>query len=73
MEQVRWQDLSTAKRAALSAIVAVEATLTAWALADLRRRPAEQVHGPKVAWALGVFVQPVGSICYLTWGRRKGR
>lgn len=62
--------MTTGQRVALSALVAVEVALTTTALVDLARRPGEQVRGPKVAWALGCFVQPVGPIAYLTLGRR---
>ena len=49
---------------------AVEVVLTTIALVDLARRPAGQVRGSKVAWALAAFVQPVGPSAYLVWGRR---
>ena len=49
---------------------AVEVVLTTIALVDQARRPAGQVRGPKAAWALAAFVQPVGPIAYLVWGRR---
>jgi hypothetical protein len=44
--------------------------LTSWAASDLRRRPADQVRGPKVAWAMSFAVQPFGPIAYLSLGRR---
>lgn len=69
--QRRWEDLSTGQRVALSALVAVEVALTTTALVDLARRPSSQVRGPKLAWALGCFVQPVGPITYLVAGRRR--
>ena len=50
--------------------MAVEVVLTTTALVDLARRPAAQVRGPKAAWALASFVQPVGPIAYLALGRR---
>ena len=50
----------------------IELALTATALVDLVRRPAAEVRGPKGLWALGVFVQPVGPIGYLTCGRHRG-
>ena len=39
-------------------------------LVDLMRRPASQVRGPKLLWAAGFVVQPVGPVAYLLWGRR---
>jgi hypothetical protein len=48
----------------------IEAVMTAIALKDLARRPASEVRGPKAAWVLACFVQPVGPIAYFTTGRR---
>jgi hypothetical protein len=70
MQKRRWSELSPGQRAALSVLVAVEVALTTTALVDLARRPGTEVRGPKVAWALGCFVQPVGPIVYLALGRR---
>ena len=66
----RWSDLSAGQPKALIAVAAAELALTTIALADLARRPASQVRGPKPLWAVGCFVQPVGSLAYLRWGRR---
>ncbi|MFN7149064.1 MAG: PLD nuclease N-terminal domain-containing protein [Microthrixaceae bacterium] len=65
----RWSELSGGQRAAIVAGAAVELALTATALVDLARRPAEQVRGPKALWALGCVIQPVGPIAYLAVGR----
>lgn len=67
----RWSDLDTRERIPLIAAVIVELALTATALVDLARRPAGQVRGPKLAWALGCFVQPFGPVAYLRFGRRR--
>ena len=37
---------------------------------DLVRRPASEVRGSKFLWAIGCFVQPIGSPLYLVVGRR---
>lgn len=66
----KWQDLSRGQQAAVAVVGVVEVVLTTVALVDLVRRPAEQVRGPKLAWALASFVQPVGPIAYLALGRR---
>jgi hypothetical protein len=66
----RWSDLSRNQRAAITVGSAVEIVLTTTALVDLARRPRAQVRGAKALWALGCFVQPVGPIAYLSWGRR---
>ncbi len=69
--KVRWSELTDRQRAALVAAGAVEVVLTAVALSDLARRPAGEVRGSKAAWAVGCFVQPVGPLAYLAWGRRR--
>ena len=40
------------------------------ALIDLARRPSRLVRGSKRGWAMACFVQPVGPIAYLAFGRR---
>jgi hypothetical protein len=69
MAKKSWKDLSGAQRAAILTVASVELALTATALVDLARRPAAQVRGRKGLWALGVFIQPVGPVLYLAWGR----
>lgn len=70
MAKKTWSDLSTGQQAAVVAAGAVEVVLTAYALTDLVRRPASAVRGPKLLWAAGCFVQPLGPIAYLVRGRR---
>jgi hypothetical protein len=65
-----WGDLTGTQQRVVVATAAVELVLTAAALADLARRPADQVRGPKPLWVLGCFIQPIGPIAYLTLGRR---
>jgi hypothetical protein len=61
----QWSDLSRTQQRMIIAGAAFEI-----ALADLARRPASQVRGPKPLWAATCFVQPVGPISYLMLGRR---
>jgi hypothetical protein len=70
MQRRRWSELPAGQRVAIATGAAVELVLTTVALVDLARRPAAQVRGSKVLWALGCFVQPVGPIAYLALGRR---
>jgi hypothetical protein len=67
-----WNDFSEMQRAAILVVASAELTLTGAAVADLIRRPREQVRGNKALWWLGVFIQPVGPIAYLALGRRSG-
>ena len=66
----KWSDLTTGQRTAIVAAGTIEVVLTTVALVDLARRPTAAVRGPKALWALGCFVQPVGPVAYLVFGRR---
>ncbi|MEV4623561.1 PLDc N-terminal domain-containing protein [Asanoa sp. NPDC049573] len=65
-----WAGLGTARRAGVVTLAAFEVVCTTAAALDLLRRPQHLVRGPKALWWPALFVQPVGSIAYLTWGRR---
>jgi hypothetical protein len=67
----KWSDLSDRQKAVVIVGGAIEVVLTTVALADLARRPAVQVRGPKLAWALGCLVQPIGPLTYLAVGRSR--
>lgn len=72
----RWQDLPVQARAAMAGMGVLDAGLRAWALADLRTRPAGQVAGPKSWWAVGLAVVSSAGVLpavYLLWGRRSQR
>lgn len=71
MERTRWSELDTRKKYGIVAVSVVELVLTTAALVDLVRRPAAQVRGPKLAWAAGAFIQPVGPIAYFAAGIRR--
>jgi hypothetical protein len=70
--EMRFQDMTTQQRAGIAVVGAIEAALTLASLVDLARRPAGEIRGPKALWVPGVFVQPVGPLLYLLWGRRGG-
>jgi hypothetical protein len=65
----KWSDLSPVEQRAVIAGAAAEIVLTAWALRDLKRRPAESVRGPKAAWVASFVVQPFGPLAYVFFGR----
>jgi hypothetical protein len=69
MIRTQWTDLTPRRRAMLTAVAAVELALTATAAVDLARRPAALLRGPKPLWWLAIFVQPIGPVAYLAWGR----
>lgn len=69
-ERKRWQDLSARQQRWIIIQGTVQTVLLLIAGIDLARRPAGQVRGAKVWWALGLLVQPVGPVTYLVKGRR---
>lgn len=70
MAKKSWSDLTPTQQKLLIAAGAVESALTLYTLRDLARRPSAAVRGPKVLWRAGAFVQPVGPVAYLAFGRR---
>ena len=71
MARKRWNELSDVQKASIIVGAAAELALAGAAWADLARRPAQQVRGPKAAWALAIAVNFVGPISYFTLGRRR--
>lgn len=71
MTKKSWSDLTPQQRSLIVVGSAVELALTTIALVDLTRRPSAQVRGPKPLWVMGCFVQPVGPVAYLAFGRRR--
>ena len=71
MARKSWNDLSDQQRRFVVAGAAVQFTLQFLALRDLRRRPADEVRGPKWFWLPVTFVNVVGPIVYFLLGRRR--
>lgn len=74
MTRKSWRELSPRVRRLVVAGGTVEAALKVAALADLARRPAEEVRGSKPRWALAVVVvNSVGlaPLAYFVFGRRR--
>ena len=70
----KWSDLSRRSRRLIVGVGAVETCLKVAALVDIKRRPADQVRGPKWAWATAVaLVNSAGAmpVVYFALGRRR--
>ncbi|NJP96305.1 PLDc_N domain-containing protein [Nonomuraea sp. FMUSA5-5] len=67
---MRWEQMSKRRRGLLMALVSTEMALTTAAAVDLAFSPKGAVRGSRGLWWLGIFVQPIGPIAYLLWGRR---
>jgi hypothetical protein len=71
MQQRQWKNLSAGGRRRLIITGLVQLTLTSLALWDLAHRPASQIKGSKRLWVVLAFVQPVGPLAYLLFGRKR--
>jgi hypothetical protein len=71
--QHRWHDLSPRTRRLLIAGAGVEGILKVAALADMRRRPADQIRGSKWVWGPAMVINSAGAIplAYFAFGRRR--
>jgi hypothetical protein len=69
-QKKHWADLSPLQRVGVVALGAVELSLAGAAWADLAKRPASQVRGPKWRWALLIGLNVIGPVSYFVWGRR---
>jgi hypothetical protein len=67
--QKKWSQLTTAQRAAVLALIAVQATLAAYAQRDLGARSADEVRGPKLLWRI-LTLNTFGAVAYIAVGRR---
>lgn len=71
MPNKRWGDLSSTQRKAVVLSGVVQLGLLAAALADIYRRPAQEIRGDKRLWAVVAFVNFVGPVLYFLFGRRR--
>ncbi|GIK74907.1 MAG: hypothetical protein BroJett021_38950 [Chloroflexota bacterium] len=69
-EKKRWQDLSPWQRISGILLAIIQVSLLVAALADIRRRPAEQIRGRKLWWVMAAFVNYIGPISYFLFGRK---
>lgn len=74
MAKKKWDELSPGTRRLIIAAGVFEGVLKIAALVDLARRPASELRGSKVRWALAVtLINSVGAVpgAYFVYGRRK--
>ena len=71
----KWGDLSPRTRRLLIIGAAVETSLKAAALVDLKRRPAGEIRGSKWMWVPALTVvnsAGMAPLAYFLWGRQRG-
>jgi hypothetical protein len=69
----KWSDLTAREKAPFVLRGIIQFALLAAALADIYRRPAEEIKGSKWLWSAAVFVNfmGIGPIAYFAFGRRR--
>ncbi len=67
----KWSDLSPQGKAGVVALVATHVVLVGVAHADLSKRPAAQIRGPKWVWRLLTGSNTGFTVAYLVWGRHR--
>lgn len=66
-----WSDLTPGQRALALGAAGLQVGLLVTALADIRRRPPDQVRGSKAIWVAVSFINFVGPLAYFRFGRRR--
>ena len=64
-----WNELSVVSRWRIAILGITQLTLQFVALRDLVKRPAAEVRGAKSAWAAASFINFLGPVAYLVFGR----
>jgi len=67
----KWSERSGRSRTLIVVAGVVEVVLLVATLIDIKHRPADQIKGSKRMWTALAFVNIVGPIAYLTFGRRR--
>lgn len=66
-----WENLTDTQKTAVLVSISVQVSLLLTALADIYRRPVEEIRGNKWTWVVLSFVNFVGPISYFAFGRRR--
>ena len=69
-EHRRWQDLSPISRAGIVVAATIQLGLLGAAQADIHRRRADELNGPRWLWVAVSFINFIGPITYFAVGRR---
>lgn len=71
----KWSELSPRTQRLIIVAAAVETSLKAAALVDIKRRPASEIRGPKWMWVPVVTIvnsAGLAPLAYFVFGRRRG-
>jgi hypothetical protein len=71
----KWSDLSEPTQRLIIVGAAVETSLKAAALVDMKRRPASEIRGRRWMWVPALTIlnsAGLAPLAYFLWGRRRG-
>jgi hypothetical protein len=73
MPNKKWSDLAAREKAPFVVRGIVQFALLAAALADIHRRPAEEINGSKWLWSAVAFANfmGIGPVAYFLFGRKR--
>jgi len=71
MRRKQWSDLTDMQKRGILFLGALQIGLLIAALIDIRRRPADAINGSKRLWRVVAFVNFIGPIAYLLFGRKR--
>jgi hypothetical protein len=71
MQPKQWQDLTDRQKRGIVLLGALQITLLAAALIDIRRRPTDAINGSKRLWTAVVCINGIGPIAYFVFGRKR--
>ncbi|GAA1126518.1 PLDc N-terminal domain-containing protein [Arthrobacter flavus] len=67
----KWSDLTTRQQTVTLVLGSIQLSLAATAWADLAKRPAAQVNGPKLVWTAIIAINFIGPVLYFVKGIRR--
>lgn len=70
-QQKQWKDLATATKIRMMIMGVIQVALLVAALWDIRQRPAEGIKGDKKVWVGIAFINFVGPLAYVFFGRKQ--
>ena len=68
-----WDSLTDEQKRGIGLAAVVQVCLLLFALYDWFRRPGDEIRGPKLAWLPLLFVNFIGPLAYLKFGRARVR
>src|SRR3954449_10740423 len=66
------KDLSGRQKVRMVIQIILQIVAAIWTLRDVSRRSESELRGSKRLWTVAAFIQPVGTVAYVLFGRKRG-